>query len=76
MKYCYDISKENDLDILTFYATTFIDGEYNGKSLEGNYSRENRLNSEVRIGEDFYNYAIANREYRIPVWLNFYKKSF
>lgn len=76
MKNCYEIAKTNNLDIITFDAKTFIDGEYTGKPLNGNYSRYKLLDSEIRSGEDFYNYAIKKRGYRPPVWLNFYKLEF
>lgn len=76
MRYCYNIAKENNLDIVTFDATSFRDRDYNGKLLSGNYDRKSRLDSKVRTGEEFYNYAKENRGYRPPVWLNFYKREF
>lgn len=76
MEYCYNIAVENNLDIITFDAISFADKDYTGKMLIENYKRDNKLESKVMNGQDFYNYAKEKRGYNTPIWLNFYRREF
>ena len=76
MEYCYNLAVDNKLDIITFDATSFVDKDYNGKILIENYKRDNKLETKVMNGQDFYNYAKERRGYNTPIWLNFYRREF
>lgn len=76
MEYCYNIASKNDLDIITFDAKSFADKDYKGKMLIENYKRDNKLESKVMTGTEFYNYSKERRGYTTPIWLNFYRREF
>lgn len=76
MEYCYNVASKNDLDVVTFDAKSFSDKDYKGKMLIENYKRNNKLESKVMTGTEFYNYSKERRGYTTPVWLNFYRREF
>lgn len=75
LKKCYEISKQNDLDILTFDANSFYDEHYVG-NYSDEYDRKDKLDSQIYTGEDFFNKSVLNGAYRVSVTIYFYKKSF
>ncbi|OXX83612.1 glycosyltransferase [Paraclostridium benzoelyticum] len=75
MKYCYDLAKKENLDILTFDADVFFENT-TIDVVKNIYNREKLLKSYVMNGNEFYFYSWNNRGYRVPVWLNFYNTEF
>lgn len=77
MKYCYNEAKKDNLDILTFDAEIFLDGQSSvGEIDKEEFYRDKLMESKIMIGEEFYVYSNRKGAYRAPVWLNFYKRKF
>lgn len=73
---CYNLCKENDLDIITFDAEVFYDKSYIGEK-NFNYNRKNLLQENIVFdGQQFYNKAKLSKAYRSPVWLYLYKYTY
>ena len=73
---CFEKAEKYNLDIVTFDADIFIESKMDKINVHGDYDREKRLESIVIDKNQFYNYAIKNRGFRVPVWLNFYRTEF
>lgn len=79
LEYLYDVASQYKLDILTFDECEFkendIEKSYDLKILNKS-KRQDLLDSNIRNGEDFYNYVNRNRCYRTVIWLCLYKRTF
>ncbi|WP_270532267.1 glycosyltransferase, partial [Paraclostridium sordellii] len=77
MEYCYNEAKKDNLDILTFDAETFLDGQLSIDEIDKEeFYRDKIIESKVMSGEEFYVNSNKKGAYRSPVWLNFYKRKF
>ncbi|AUN15181.1 glycosyltransferase [Paraclostridium sordellii] len=77
MEYCYNEAKKDNLDILTFDAETFLDGQLSIDEIDKEeFYRDKIIESKVMSGEEFYVNSNKKGAYRAPVWLNFYKRKF
>lgn len=75
MEYCYQIAKEDNLDIVTFDAEIVLEN-INNKKVINNYDRKKLLKSNVMSGSEFFCYSWRRKGYRVPVWINLYKTDF
>lgn len=73
----YEISKNNNLDILTFDGEVFYENDDLKQNNNFNYERASLIrNYEVMSGEEYYQNIINNKAYRSSPCLQFFKTEF
>ncbi|MEW9080439.1 glycosyltransferase [Terrisporobacter glycolicus] len=76
MKICYECSKKDNLDVLTFDADSFFDKDYIGDKNKEIYDRNHVIPKYIMTGKEFYTISNMYKSYYAPVWLNFYSCDF
>ncbi|BAB80207.1 glycosyltransferase [Clostridium perfringens] len=75
MKICYEIATKNKLDIVSFDAESFVDGEGFTKKLK-KYDRKDILDGNIKMGCEYFCELIKNKCYTASACLNFYRREF
>lgn len=71
---CYAESAKEDLDVLFFNGDIF--GHVTGLFDPDYYKRTEGLEEKVYLGIDILNILMSGRQFRPPVWLHFFKRTF